>query len=342
MKYGLLTIFFISFCFGEFLETDSILGNSGKLQINDTLVIKIKPVAVSPYYATVFDSSGNILKIWPLDSIQSDSVLYAAFADSARATWKADTSVKARRADTATIALSFINSVATNHYAFKKADGTFDDSMLYQPVQNELYFGNGNTSSSSISPFNNSGNAGSKSQIKFINLQTGYGWYSGFPTLVSTKLSTGGYTGYNKISMRTVSDPSPYTYIDHWTIYEQTGQLVLNDSLFYDIQSEQYRDTWYPVWIKHSGLKITSICQGRQLLFGNSSDSTVDTTGIVYGADDKTTFPSTILTNEIKVGIDSGSVITKIQIDNDPTGQDTLKITSGGRTWFFLPINDPL
>jgi hypothetical protein len=282
-------LFIVSVCSAEFLETDSIQGNNGRLQLNDSLYIITKPLATSPHYFAVFDSASNLMKACPVDTIIPDSVTHAVYSDTADTALNTPDSVRAslksQRSDTATIGLSLLHGVATNYFAVAKSSSLLDDSLLH--YDGNTYYGHGplltygtsNVSNPLFLILNNSSSANSYARLMLENLQTFYGWYQGHFAIASLKMQAGGYTGKNKFVIRSVSDPSPETFIDHIAIIDSTGQMTLNDSLFKDFYSYPYRDKWYPVWIKHGGLKI----EDSTIIKDISMISMTDTVPIIRG-----------------------------------------------------------
>jgi len=81
MRVLLAVLLFVSIAFSEFLETDSILGNSNRLQINDTLVTQVKPTSSSPITIACFDSGSNVVRECSLSVISVGYVDSAAGAD---------------------------------------------------------------------------------------------------------------------------------------------------------------------------------------------------------------------------------------------------------------------
>jgi hypothetical protein len=85
MKGFIFFILLSASCFGEFLETDSILGNSHKIQANDTFLLKIKPITTHPKTIACFDSAIGIVKQCSTSMVGAapyDSAGKAHYADS--------------------------------------------------------------------------------------------------------------------------------------------------------------------------------------------------------------------------------------------------------------------
>jgi len=264
MSKLIFVLILFSLSFGTQTVRDSLLVTKS-MQVDSSLHVGKKPLATNPKYAATFDSAGNLMKIWPIASIQRDSVTHAVYSDTAdtalntpdsvRAAHKADSSGKADTSRVSGTSYGFIHGVTNQYIPYSTGVGTLGRRNLFWSATPEamdtaaLWYGDGGVRKVIFVLFTNSGSANSRNRIGFYNNQTSYGWYGASCNLLWTKLSAGGYTGYNKFSIRTITDPSPETFMDHISIYEQTGQVVFNDSLTY--YEAPHRSVWPTVKFKN-------------------------------------------------------------------------------------------
>ncbi|MDD5060666.1 MAG: hypothetical protein PHN44_00075 [Candidatus Marinimicrobia bacterium] len=120
MSKLIFVLILFSLSFGTHTVRDSLLVTKS-MQVDSAFYVGKKPLATNPKYAATFDSAGNLMKIWPIDSIQKDSVTYSVYSDtsdtalhtpdSVRAAHKADSSGKADTSRVSGTSYGFVHGV---------------------------------------------------------------------------------------------------------------------------------------------------------------------------------------------------------------------------------------
>ncbi|MFA5217253.1 hypothetical protein, partial [Sulfuricurvum sp.] len=238
----LFILFFTLSCFATQRIPDSLWVLRG-IRTEGTMSIKRVPFSTSPESLLVRDAGSNETRSYPFTF------------DSVRAAHKADSSGKADSSRVSGTSYGFIHGVTNQYIPHSTGVGTLGRRNLFWGATPEamdtaaLWYGDGGVRKVIFVLFTNSGSANSRNRIGLYNYQTSYGWYGASCNLLWTKLSAGGFTGYSKFSIRTITDPSPETFMDHISIYEQTGQVVFNDSLTY--YGAPHRSVWPTVKFKN-------------------------------------------------------------------------------------------
>jgi len=296
-KSFLLSMLLFSVCFAYQSVTDTVVIRH-KMKMNNP-PIDNSPA----FFLTKSDSADSAIKLTQFGSVAPDSVRAAWKADTAgvsrwsrrpiaEAASAADTGLLARRgsdstfqvltreqlrtavdsvrtaheadhADSANVALGFIHGIAVGYIPVATSFTTMNDSTLSFQPDGWLQLGKQSSTNTGMTLLQNGSSANTRSELRFINDNTEEHYYGGSFSIRLAKKSSGSDAGWNKFILRSITDNVPETFIDHIVIEDSTGQIKLNDTLYYDLSpypngSQLYRSSWYPVWIKHGGLKNSS------------------------------------------------------------------------------------
>jgi hypothetical protein len=125
----LLFLVFSAFGLNQIKDSTEI---TKSLQVDQRLYVVTKPAATNPKYSAVFDSASNLLKTYPIDSIQSDSVTHAVYADTADIALNTPDSVRAcYKADSLVGVLGKNWTLRANNAADPGKGGTNLQSICY-------------------------------------------------------------------------------------------------------------------------------------------------------------------------------------------------------------------
>jgi hypothetical protein len=352
MKGFIFFILLSASCFGEFLETDSILGNSHKIQANDTFLLKIKPITTHPKTIACFDSASGIVKQCSTSMVGAapyDSAGKAHYADSSGLCHLADTtkhfgSITGHgRADSTYYAWRLRHYVTPWKFEYSSPGYSNGDSLAVDIAQNDGYNylawstqpENANNhalqlrgySTGTASGYNNGAylqlfgdqtGSGVKAKLCFIDYASaeynyGINTYNGYDYFDFIRRGN-----YNRFSFCSMIRTSPLRIKWHWTVDDTTGQFFLNDS---STLADSIRP-WLPVDIRHGGLQI-------------------DTLSEMTNTDSIACFDASHLVRRItKVNLKTGLGFTCDSLRMYDGTNDTLNVYSGGKIWKFLPIAD--
>ena len=244
-KYSraLCTIAFCLFAFAAdaafVWEIDSLYA-SGNAHIDGTLDIGITPATASPESVLVRDD----------DSPEVRAVPIASFAD-------------------------YIDfGLSMGYIPLANSSGQLIDSCLFWDncigavsCGSQITYGDMNHENPFFRFINGSYDALSRTRLNFMNYRTYYGNDAGTIAFDWVKLIYGDDDGYSRFELKTITDISPEIFMTHLAILEETGQLILNDSLHVSDPR-----SWAPVWIRNNTLRISALNASAVVVTDGSKD----------------------------------------------------------------------
>ena len=253
MSKLIFVLILFSLSFGTQTVRDSLLVTKS-MQVDSAFYVGKKPLATNPKYAATFDSAGNLMKIWPIASIQKDSVTHAVYSDTADTALNTPDSVRAAHK-----AYVLKHNVTVDQIPYANTDTTFVGSGItinnaakiltspYRVFKIENGIADSASGISDVAIANRRRATGTSGEINFYNSIEATDVYHSPLRLSWKKVSTDGHANRFIIEKNFTENKRIISIFD--SLYSSTdsskNQIILNDT------TGSIYTNWQPVWVRN-------------------------------------------------------------------------------------------